>query len=82
MITVEERLASCERQGVEHATMVTELRRSIDKLEHRMDSFEARMDRGFDRLDTKMSKGFFWLVGLQITMFASLASMIIMLLTR
>lgn len=77
MSTIEERLAFFERQGGEHKTMIAELRRSIDQVEHRMDSLDARLDRGFERLDTKMSKMFVWLVGLQITTFVGLASMIL-----
>jgi uncharacterized protein Yka (UPF0111/DUF47 family) len=77
VVIVEDRLALLERQGGEHGTMIAELRRSIDKVEHRMDSIEDRMDRGFERLDNKMSKMFVWIVGLQITTFASLASMIL-----
>lgn len=77
MVIVEERVGFLERQGGEHASMIAELRRSIDKVEHRMDSLEARMDRGFERLDNKFSKLFVWSIGLQITIFASLASMIL-----
>ena len=91
----DERLAFLERQGGEHGIMIGDLRRSIEKLERRVDSLDERMVRGFERvdqqlialdqkidrrvdvLDAKMSRLFVWMVGLQVTTFVSLASLIL-----
>ena len=73
----DERLAFLERQGGEHGIMIGDLRRSIERVDERLAALDQKIDRRVDVLDAKMSRMFVWMVGLQVTTFVSLASLIL-----
>lgn len=87
MVIVEERLASVERQCGEQRIMIDDLRKSIDRIDRalerideRFNALDQKIDRRADVLDAKMSRMFVWMVGLQVTTFVSLASLLLSLI--
>jgi uncharacterized coiled-coil protein SlyX len=74
MPTSEERIAYLEGQVTEQSHVLTGVREAVRQLDRRMDArFEAvdrrfdTVDRCVDALDTKVSRQFVWLVGVQVT---------------
>lgn len=74
MTAIADRVAHAEGRIQEQARMIDGIRESIASLEQRMDRrFESvdrrfeSIDRRFDAMDAKISRCFFWLVGLQLT---------------
>jgi hypothetical protein len=67
----------------EHGNMIKALYETAARLDLRMQSLEDRMDRRFehvdhrlDNLDSKMTRQFTWLVGLQVTSLVAIAGAI------
>jgi len=72
------RVARLEARTEEHVRMMEGLRESVASLEERMErrfdgvdrrfvALEERMERRFDGMDAKISRHFYWMVGIQIT---------------
>jgi len=73
MPTVEERLAYLEGRVQEYSHM-GELRGALLRLDGRMDGLDQKIDRfreelarRIDGVDHRISRGFFWVVGMQLT---------------
>jgi hypothetical protein len=91
MDEVEERLAYLEGRFEERSQMMDVIRETVVSLDRRtLQSIEATdrrfdaIDRRFDAvdghiaaLDTKMSRQFMWLVGLQVTTFAAILAAVL-----
>ena len=67
MQSLEERVAYSEGQVNEHSHSMLEVRDAVRDLERRMDARFETMDRRMNSLDDKVSRQFFWLVGIQVT---------------
>ena len=50
--------------------------RTFDDMRQTMRSFEHRMDARFDAMDAKMSRGFMWLVGMQMSVVLALIALV------
>ena len=74
MPTVEERLAYLEGRVQEYGHGMEELRGALLRLDGRMDGLDQKIDRfreelarRIDGVDHRISRGFFWVVGMQLT---------------
>jgi len=78
MAAVEERVAFLEGSVEEHSHMMDGMRDALNSLEARMDRRFEAIDRRFETidghlsaLDQKVTRHFFWLVGILVTTLAT-----------
>ena len=62
----EERLAYLEARNEDHTRAVGELRGDIRDVRVEVRDLRDQMDRRFEALDSKVSRHFTWLVGIQV----------------
>jgi hypothetical protein len=51
--------------------------RRFELVEYRVTTLEQKIDQRTDALDTKMSRQFLWLVGLQVTTFVAIVAAVL-----
>ena len=66
MPTVEERVAYLEGRLEDHAGTVGSVRQDVADLRRLIQHLEQKVDRLFFNLDSKVSRQFVWLVGMQV----------------
>ena len=74
MAVLQERVAHVEGQVTELSLRMSAVEDAIRHLEHRMDARFEGVDRRFDALDSKMSRQFMWLIGIQVTTLAAIVT--------
>jgi len=77
MATQEQRVGRLETDVDKHSFALAGMRESLDRLEQRVDHLEHRMDTRFERVEDKMSRQFFWLVGIQVTTLVAIVAALV-----
>ena len=75
--TVEERVAYLEGRLVDHAATVGTVRQDAADLRQLIQHLDQKVDRLFCNLDSKVSRQFVWIVGIQIAVLLAVVGAIL-----
>ena len=82
MPELDERVAHVETSMEDQKQLNAELRADFRDLRSEIRGLRSTMERGFERLDQKIDKHFMWLIGIMLTGFATMFSVLIRVLDR